>query len=113
MAAAVIAVRNARNRRAAGPSRDVSESRRKQAEQQREFWAQLEKERKIASIMKKYDKEVRFKLHAGIPQKAGKKKMRTKPVVVVIIVAAGSAGAASAAITPTTAIHTRISTGAG
>lgn len=59
MAAAVIAVRNARRNRPAVPSKDVSDARRRQAQAQREFWAQIERENKIKAIIKKYDKEVR------------------------------------------------------
>jgi Ca2+-binding EF-hand superfamily protein len=62
MAAAVIAVRNARNRRNATPSKDVSKKRAEAAAQQRKFWEELERENKIVKIIKKYDKEGNGKL---------------------------------------------------
>ena len=62
MAAAFVAVRNARNRRNIAPSSEVAERRRKQAEEQRAFWAEIEKQNKIKAIIKKYDKEGNGKL---------------------------------------------------
>lgn len=40
----------------------MAERRRKEAERQREFWAQLERDQKISKIIKKYDKEGNGKL---------------------------------------------------
>ena len=62
MAAAFVAVRNARNRRNIAPSSEVAERRRKQAEEQRAFWAEIEKQNKIKAIIKKYDKQGNGKL---------------------------------------------------
>ena len=63
-AAAIVAVRNARNRKNIAPSADVAERRHKQAEEQRAFWAEIEKQNKIKAIIKKYDKQGNGKLDA-------------------------------------------------
>lgn len=62
MAAAVIAVRNARNRRNAAPSKEVSRRRAEAAAEQRRFWEELERQNKISKIITKYDKEKNGKL---------------------------------------------------
>ena len=46
-----------------GLSYQLAERRRQEAQRQRDFWAQIEKEQKIAKIMKKYDKEGNGKLN--------------------------------------------------
>ena len=57
MAAAVIAIRNARGRghRNQGPSVEVAKKRQQAAQEQREFWARIEKENKLSAIVKKCD----------------------------------------------------------
>ena len=62
MAAAYIAVRNARARKNMVPSKEAAAKRRAQAEKHQNFWAELERQNKIAAIIKKYDKAGNGKL---------------------------------------------------